>query len=148
MSNYPNYIKITEKGGFNRLEREDRSVIVDTPDDNPELFLLKNNKMISLGRYSSAKMNAGEATNRVVDANLVLLGNFGTPQIDDNLYILAMPPSPPPSQTGGNLKRKTRRYKKLRSRGNRSRGNRSRGNRSRGNRSRGNRSRGNRSKKL
>jgi hypothetical protein len=63
---------------------------------NDELFLRRNGSMISLGTYSEAKNRAERGQAHVIGIDGTNLGNFTTPEIDDNLFILAKSKLPPP----------------------------------------------------
>jgi hypothetical protein len=52
--------------------------------------------MISLGMFSDVKKRSGRGENYVIGIDGTNYGNFGTPTIDDNLFISANPRIPPP----------------------------------------------------
>jgi hypothetical protein len=125
MRHVPSYIKITQNAGFNRLETQHGEVKL-----NQELFLRQHGEMVSLGTYSEAMNRAGDGNDVVIGINGHLYGHFGTPIIDNNLFILNHPMPPLPPQTGANLKHRKTRSRRCRSRRCRSRRARSRMSRS------------------
>jgi len=104
---YAIYKQIINPTGFNNMVTEDGN------DVNParRLYLRVPNGMIPLGTVTEAAARAGPGNNEVRGLNNVVLGNFGTPQINDNLFILIPRPgsSVRPEPIGG---RKSRRPKK------------------------------------
>jgi len=54
---------------------------------NTEIFLWQPNQMLSLGTFAQARARAPPGTNEIRGINGNLLGNFGTPQIQNNLFI-------------------------------------------------------------
>lgn len=90
MNNVPGFIKITYNGGFNYL-----ATPVGLVGMNEELFLRRNGDMISLGTYSQAQARIRGGYNNVLGIDGTNYGNFGTPEIDDNLFILSKLPPPP-----------------------------------------------------
>jgi len=94
MNNVPGYIKITRSHGFNYL-----ATPVGEVRDDQELFLRRNGDMIRLGTYNEAQARIGGGQNYVLGIDGTNYGNFGTPEIDDNLFISANPRLPlPPGQ--------------------------------------------------
>jgi hypothetical protein len=135
------YIKITmnaENAGFNRLMTQYGNVR-----DNEQIVLKKGAYHVHLGTYKEARDRAA-GTYSVIGKGGHNYGNFGTHDIDDNLFVAVpiphshsdnhdlqtlRPPHPP--QTGGNLKRRRSRSKRSRSKRSRSKKSRSRKSRSR-----------------
>jgi hypothetical protein len=94
MDNVPGFIKITRAYGFNYL-----ATPVGIVGMNEELFLRRNGDMISLGTYRQAQARIGGGHNYVLGIDGTNYGNFGTPEIEDNLFISANPRLPlPPGQ--------------------------------------------------
>jgi hypothetical protein len=91
MNNVPGFIKITKVYGFNYLETP-----VGRVEMNEELFLRRNGVMINLGTFSEADARAGPGKSNIIGIDGTNYGNFGTPTIDDNLFISAKPRNPPP----------------------------------------------------
>jgi hypothetical protein len=116
------YIKITmnaENAGFNRLMTQYGNVR-----DNEQIVLKKGAYHVHLGTYKEARDRAA-GTYSVIGKGGHNYGDFGTHDIDDNLFVAVPIPHshsdnhdlfpPPPPQIGGNLKRRRSRSKKLRS---------------------------------
>jgi hypothetical protein len=120
MRHVPSYIIITQNAGFNRLETQHGEVKL-----NQQLFLRRDGVMVSLGTYSEAMNRAGDGHDVVIGINGDEYGHFGTPEIDNNLFILNHPMPPLPPQTGANLKHRKSRSRRSRSRRSRSRRSRS-----------------------
>jgi hypothetical protein len=119
MNHDANYIKITEKGGFNRLEMPNKKIVK----DNQKLFLRRDDNMISLGTYSEAAERA-VGTNQVIgEDGTTILGAFDDENTRDNLYTLPRPPTPPTDKKNKRGRSRSRGYRsrRLRSRGYRSR---------------------------
>jgi len=128
MRNETQYIKITMNAGFNRLRTQYGNV-----SDKEQLALkVSNGRYVDLGTYEQAKERA-VGTTSVIGMNGDIYGEFGTQETDDNLFVAGpishsetehshlktlRPPLPP--RTGGNIKRRRSRSKKLRSRRSRS----------------------------
>jgi len=94
MDNPPGFIKITQNYGFNYL-----ATPVGPVGMNEELFLRRNGNMISLGTFSQARDRAQDGSNHVIGIDGTNYGKFGTPEINDNLFISANPRLPrPPGQ--------------------------------------------------
>ena len=91
MANVPGFIKITRNYGFNYLVTPLGEV-----ERNDELFLRRNGSMISLGTYNEAQARIGGGRRYVLGIDGTNYGDFGTPEIDDNLFILAKSRLPPP----------------------------------------------------
>ena len=87
------FIKITRAYGFNYLATPVGEVSLDQ-----ELFLRRKGAMISLGTYSQARARIGGGERYVLGIDGTNYGDFGTPEIDDNLFISANPRLPPPGQ--------------------------------------------------
>jgi hypothetical protein len=85
---------------------------------NIEIFLRQpNGNMLSLGTLAQARNRAPLGTNHVIGVNGAHLGNFGTPQINNNLFIRLPPPmSAAPAGPAGGRSRCSRKYKARKSR--------------------------------
>ena len=60
---------------------------------NREIFLRQpGGGYLSLGSFEQAANRAGHGNNHVIGVNGVHLGNFGTPQIDNNLFVRVIAP--------------------------------------------------------
>jgi hypothetical protein len=107
--NVPGFIKITKNYGFNFLmtpvgntDNWDQQYKYGPRDDeffrkkwwNPEMFLRKNGDMISLGTYLHAKSRSRNTS--IIGIDGTNYGRFGTPEIDDNLFISGNPRLPDP----------------------------------------------------
>ena len=90
MDNVPGFIKITLNYGFNYL-----ATPVGPVGMNEELFLRRNGHMISLGTFNQAYNRAGGGSHYIIGIDGTNYGDFGTPEIDDNLFISAKLPPPP-----------------------------------------------------
>jgi hypothetical protein len=101
------YKQIINPTGFNDMVTEDGDV-------NPErrLYLRQppNGHMLPLGTVTEAAARAGPGNNQVIGFNGAILGNFGTPQINDNLFILIPRPrnGARPGPIGGRRARRSR----------------------------------------
>ena len=83
-----NFRQINQVYGFNYMATNLGAVA-----PNTEIFLRQpNGNMISLGTFQQAAARAGYGNNHLIGVNGVHLGNFGTPQIDNNLFIYLPPP--------------------------------------------------------
>ena len=101
------YRKITDVGGLNHMETDLGPV-----SDNTKIFLQKDGMYINLGTLGEARSRAESYvgivdTNPLIGVNDDILGFFGTPEIDDNLYIS--------TATGGRARR-SRKYRVRKSR--------------------------------
>jgi len=86
MDNVPGFIKINRAYGLNYL-----ATPVGVVGMNEELFLRRNGDMISLGTYSQARDRIGGGQSYLLGIDGTNYGNFGTPEIDDNLFISSNP---------------------------------------------------------
>jgi len=85
---------------------------------NREIFLRQpGGAYLSLGSFAQAAARAPPGTNHVIGVGDVHLGNFGDPQIDNNLFVRVQPGAPaaaaPPA---GGRSRRSKKYKAKRSR--------------------------------
>jgi hypothetical protein len=107
--------QITEVVGFNYMATDLGRVA-----PNTEIFLRQQNgNMLSLGTVAQAAARAPFGTTHVIGVNGALLGNFNTPQIQNNLFIRLPPPmsAPRAGPNGGRrIRRSTRKYGAKRSR--------------------------------
>lgn len=104
--------QITDILGFNYMGTDLGQV---TP--NTEIFLRQaNGNMLSLGTFAQAAARAPIGTDHIIGVNGALLGNFGTPQIEDNLFIRLPPPmgAPRAGPAGGRRGRRSRRVRRSR----------------------------------
>jgi hypothetical protein len=83
-----NFRQITDILGFNYMGTDLGRVAPST-----EIFLRQaNGNMLSLGTFAQAAARAPFGTDYIIGVNGAILGNFGTPQIEDNLFIRLPPP--------------------------------------------------------
>lgn len=75
------YIKITMNAGFNRLMTQYGKVSLDK-----QLVLKNGNGYVHLGTYKEA-MDRAEGEDSVIGKGGHIYGHFGTPEIDDNLFV-------------------------------------------------------------
>ena len=109
------YRRITDVGGLNYMATELGQV-----SDNTEIFLQQDGEFINLGTLEEARSRAESRVTEGLDligVNGDILGKFGTPEIDDNLYI---------STATGGRSRRSRKYRARKSRRSRKRSRRSR----------------------
>jgi hypothetical protein len=112
-----NFRQITQNYGFNYMGNDLGPVA-----NNTEIFLRQpNGNMLSLGTLAEARARVPPGGGRnVIGVDGNLLGNFNTPQIEDNLFIRHQPdatgPSMAPNAEGGRSRRSRRSRRSKRSR--------------------------------
>lgn len=83
-----NFYQIIQFNGFNNMATTLGPVL-----PNKQIFLRRaNGDMVNLGPLFGAAARSLAHQGRVIDINGILLGDFGTPQIDNNLFIYDYPP--------------------------------------------------------
>lgn len=101
--------QITQVAGFNYMATDLGPVA-----PNTEIFLRQNGNMLSLGTFQQAAARAPLGTDHIIGVNGALLGNFGTPQIQNNLFIRLPPPmgAPRAGPAGGRRGRHSRKVRR------------------------------------